>query len=176
MAQTPETPDKKEINFWPYAILGMILTVVMLGVWTIKVAVSNPVQESDVYMMKYQDVDANINEILAKQEAFFSKYRIDLNGNKLQMGENRVRVLIVRKNDDSAVESAEIIAKVTRPTTNREDIELKNFRFEGGRYVSEPFELKKPGRWNIQVKVAIGSDVAYETYKTYIPLPSGEAQ
>lgn len=173
MAQTPDTPEKKrEVNYWPYAIVGMILTVVMLGIWTIKVAVSNPVQESDAYMMKYQDVDENINEIMAKQEAFFAKYRIDLEGNKLRLGTNRVQVVVVRKNDGTPVEEAKIVAKVTRPTSNREDIVLQNFQRDRDVYVSEPFELKKPGRWNIQVKVVIGDDEGYRTYKSFIPLPS----
>lgn len=177
MANHPETPEtKKEVNYWPYAIVGMILTVVMLGIWTIKVAVSNPVQESDAYMMKYQDVDENINEILAKQQAFFAKYDIDLSANKLHLGENRVVVAVSGKNDGAPVPDATIVGKVTRPTTNREDIELKNFVFRDGRYVSEPFELKRAGRWNIQVQVKIGPDVGYTTYKTFIPVPSGANQ
>ena len=165
---------KKEINYWPYAVVGMILTVVMLGIWTIKVAVSNPVQESDAYMMKYQDVDENINEILMKQQAFYAKYDIDLSGNKLHLGQNRVVVTVTEKKDGAPVPEATIVGKVTRPTTNREDIKLQHFEYRDGRYVSEPFELKRPGRWNIQIKVTIGPDVAYKTYKTFIPVPSQE--
>jgi hypothetical protein len=80
-----KSEKKEEINYWPYAIVGMILTVVLLGIWTIKVAVSNPVQLDNSYMMTYQDVDENINEILAKQQAFDARYSVDLSRNVLMM-------------------------------------------------------------------------------------------
>ncbi len=159
--------SKKEINYWPYAIVGMILTVVVLGIWTIKVAVSNPVQVERSYMMSYQDVDENINEILAKQRAFEAKYNIDLSQNRLKIGQNRVKIVLMDK-AGNPVESAKIVAIVTRPTTLKEDIELKNFESRHGEYLSEPFELKRQGRWNIEVKVVIGEDVGFKTYKTFV--------
>jgi len=159
---------RKEINYWPYAILGMILTVVLLGIWTIKVAVDNPVQESDDYMMQYQDVEENINEILAKQKAFFARYDVDLSMNRLHLGENRVRVKVTEKKGHEPVSDAKIYAVVTRPTTKKYDKILDRFSFEEGLYVSDPFALKRIGRWNIQVRVTIGKDVGYAKYKTFV--------
>jgi len=159
--------DNKEVNYWPYAIVGMILTVVILGIWTIKVAVSNPVQLERSYMMAYQDVDENINEILARQRTFESKYRVDMSGNRLRLGENRVRIRVTDK-EGGPVEHAGIFAIVTRPTTSREDIELKTFDYQSGEYVSEPFELKRKGRWNVEIKIEIGDDVGFVTYKTFV--------
>jgi nitrogen fixation protein FixH len=162
-----EQDKKPETNYWPYAIVGMILTVVLLGIWTIKVAVSNPVQEDRSYMMKYQDVDANINEILAQQRAFDAKYTIDLSMNRLHTGQNRVQVEVREKNGQPA-DVNEIVAVVTRPTSAKEDIELKSFSEENGRYVSQPFELKRGGRWNIEVRVKTDSGTGFKTYKTFV--------
>jgi nitrogen fixation protein FixH len=162
-----KSEKKEEINYWPYAIVGMILTVVLLGIWTIKVAVSNPVQLDNSYMMTYQDVDENINEILAKQQAFDARYSVDLSRNVLKVGRNRIEI-VVRSNAGAPVENAGIVAVVTRPTTTKEDIELKTFEHKGALYVSEPFELKRGGRWNIQVRVTIGDDVGFKTRKTFV--------
>ncbi len=162
-----EKREKKEINFWPYAIVGMILTVVMLSAWTIKVALKNPVQLDNSYMMKYQDVDENINEILAKQRQFRSKYDVALNGNQFTVGSNRVTVEIFDKKG-VPVEGAKIAALVTRPDTTEFDVELKNFSLKGGKYLSEEFNISRSGRWNIVVRVNIGKDEGFEKYKTFI--------
>ena len=163
-----ESPKKSELNFWPYAILGMILTVVLLGIWTVKIAIKNPVQEDTRFMMKYQDVDENINEILVKQKQFDAKYRVDLSQNRLDIGENRVKI-IVQDQEGHPIKDAKIIAMITRPTTSKDDIILKSFEMiESGVWVSKPFVLERGGRWNIEVKIEIGDDVGYQTYKTFV--------
>jgi nitrogen fixation protein FixH len=159
--------DKKETNYWPYAIVGMILTVVALGIWTIKVAVTHPVQESNDYMMKYQDVDENINEILAKKRAFDARYTIDLSENRLQEGKNRIVVMVSDK-AGNPIQGAKVIAIVQRPTTNAQNIEIENFSFSEGRYHSPTFQLEGKGRWNIEVKVVIGDTTGYQTWKTFV--------
>jgi nitrogen fixation protein FixH len=160
--------EKKEYNFWPYAIVGMILTVVMLGIWTIKIAVKNPVQESRAYMMKYQDVEENINELIARQKAFEAKYSIDMSQNRLRIGKNVVRIKVTDKKSGAPVVNAKIFAIVTRPTTSKEDIRLETFTYKDGLYESEPFELSREGRWNIQTKVTVGDDVGFTTYKAFV--------
>jgi nitrogen fixation protein FixH len=163
-----EKRPNEERNYWPIAITGMILTVVLLGIWTVKIAVKNPVQESNAYMMKYQDVDENINEILAKQKAFDARYTIDLSANRLKVGQNRVVVRVLDKSG-APVEGAKVVAIVQRPTTNEYNIDLDTFFYANGEYVSPPFELKGLGRWNIQVKVQVGDDkVGFKTWKTFV--------
>ena len=159
--------NKKEINYWPYAIIGMILTVVILGIWTIKVAVNNPVQLDNSYMMKYQDVDEKINDILAKQKIFDSKYIINLDMNKLKVGKNKI-VISLTDIDGNMVKNPNITAVVTRPTTTKYDILLKKFTHDNNLFVSEDFEIKNGGRWNIEVRVKIGEDIGYKTYKLFV--------
>ncbi|WP_456322157.1 FixH family protein [Hydrogenimonas sp.] len=164
-----KSEEKKDINYWPYAIVGMILTVVVLGAWTIKIAVNNPVQESRTYMMNYQDVEENINELIARQKAFEKKFTIDMSQNRLHLGKNVLRIRIVDNETHRPVPNAEILAIVTRPTTSRQDIRLETFTYKkDGFYVSEPFELTREGRWNVQVRVTIGDNVGFTTYKSFV--------
>jgi len=160
--------SKKEINYWPYAIIGMILAVVALSIWTIKVALKNPVQLDNSYMMKYQDVDENINEIIEKQKIFNSKYEIDLSANKLKIGKNKISINLISKDSNNSIKNPKIVAIVTRPTTSKYDIHLNEFRLNDKHYTSEEFELKSIGRWNIEVKVQIGDDIGYKTLKQFV--------
>jgi len=162
-----ESPEKKEINFWPYAIVGMILTVVMLSAWTIKVALKNPVQLENSYMMKYQDVDENINDILEKQRLFDTKYSISLDSNRLKPGKNRIEVRVSDKSG-RAVGGAKITVLLTRPDSTQYDVELKEFDYMEGRYLSEEFTLQKRGRWNIVAKVELGNDEGFKKYRTFV--------
>ncbi len=162
-----ESPKKKEINFWPYAIVGMILTVVMLAAWTIRIAMKNPVQLENSYMMKYQDVDENINEILEKQRLFDAKYRIVLDSNRFKLGTNLVQVGVLSK-EGIPVAGAKITVLITRPDSTQHDIKLKKFTYKNGTYYSEEFTLKKSGRWNIVTKVELNGDEGYKKYKTFV--------
>jgi nitrogen fixation protein FixH len=163
----PES-EKKETNYWPYAITGMILTVVMVGIWTIKIAVKNPVQESNAYMMSYQEVDSDINKILASQKAFDEKYRIDLSSNRLHEGEGNRVVIVVTDRAGDPVPGAKIKAIVQRPVTNRQNIDLEAFAYENGRYVSQPFAIHGKGRWNIQVRVTLDGVTGFKTWKSFV--------
>jgi len=159
--------EKEEVNFWPYAIVGMILTVVMLSAWTIKVALKNPVQLENSYMMKYQDVDENINEILRKQRAFDEKYSVSLDGNRLQLLRNRVRVVLT-DGAGAPVKGAQIVALVTRPDSVEHDVRLDEFTMDADGYLSGLFDLPKKGRWNIVVRIKVGDDEGFKTYKTFV--------
>jgi hypothetical protein len=54
-------------------ILGFLAVGVTLSYWTVKSASSIPVQESNNYMMKYQQADMNINEIIKRKALFDHK-------------------------------------------------------------------------------------------------------
>ena len=70
--------DNKQTTYWPYMILGFFILGITLGYWTIKSVSSMPIQKSNEYMMKYQSVDLNFNEIMEKQAAFDKAYKIEL--------------------------------------------------------------------------------------------------
>ena len=68
----------KEKTYWPHMILGFLILGMTLSYWTVKTASSVPVQESNEYMMKYQEADININEILESKAKFDQSYTIEL--------------------------------------------------------------------------------------------------
>ncbi len=158
--------SKKEINYWPYAILGIIGTVVFLSVWTIRIAIHNPVEESNDYMLKYQEVDENINEILEKKANFDRKYRIDLNGNHLKLGENRVSLKVTDR-QGRPVGDLNVTVVVQRPNTNRDNITLQA-SYHNGRYETPAFKISKIGRWNIDVRAAKGDAVGFAKWKSFV--------
>ncbi len=80
--------NKKEANYWPHAIVLSIFFVIGLCVWTVKVAIENPVEEDYSYFLKYQTVNAEINKILINEEAFNKKYDVVLANDNFIIGKN----------------------------------------------------------------------------------------
>ena len=68
----------REKTYWPHMIFGFLAIGITLGYWTVKSAVSVPVQESNEFMMKYQQADMNINEITKRKALFDQNYKIEL--------------------------------------------------------------------------------------------------
>ena len=54
---------KKERNYWPHAIVTVLIFMVFACAMVVKIAMDNPVQMDSFYLDKYQQVDENINEI-----------------------------------------------------------------------------------------------------------------
>ncbi|NLU35296.1 MAG: hypothetical protein GXX07_10075, partial [Wolinella succinogenes] len=52
----------REKNFWPLGIFLVTMTVVGMIIWTVNLALKNPVELDNSYMSYYQQVDSNINE------------------------------------------------------------------------------------------------------------------
>ena len=151
-----------EKNFWPHAIVGLIIFGVILGVWTIKETMKYPVEMDNSYMLNYHKVDANINEILKNQKIFDKNYDLNLLSKKIAVGKNRFEIIIKDKNGNF-IKNAKVNILVTRPETTKYDkkIEAENI---DGKYVAE-FNLNKEGRWNFIVKTKIGKITGYKTYK-----------
>lgn len=62
--------SEKKKTYWPHMIVGFLFLGITLGYWTVKTASKMPVQESNEYLMKYQQADININDILEKKSTF----------------------------------------------------------------------------------------------------------
>nr|MBL0720978.1 hypothetical protein [Sulfurovaceae bacterium] len=82
--------NKKEISYWPHMIVGFLFLGISLGYWTIKTAMSLPVQETNDYMMKYQETDININDIIKSKQAFDKLYTISITGVKTMVMTNNI--------------------------------------------------------------------------------------
>lgn len=112
--------QKSEKNYWPHFIVGLVIFAAILGVWTIKAAIDNPVELDNSYMLNYHAVNEDINEILKKQQIFDRKYEIVLLSPKISYGENEI-VLLLKDKEGNVVKDGEIKILLTRPDTTRFD-------------------------------------------------------
>jgi hypothetical protein len=176
----------KNKTYWPHMILGFLIVGVTLGYWTVQHAISLPVQESNDYMLKYQEADLNINEIINAKALFDKNYKIDIVNVKRveQELENTKRaksesVVILSKGKNSFfysitdknsvfMKDANITFFLTRPHTVKEDILVKNIPVVDGKFKVDNIELTKPGRYTLQLKAKIGKAIGYSEIPAYL--------
>jgi len=167
-------------------ILGFLLIGITLGYWTVKSATSIPVQESNTFMMKYQQADMHINDILKQKAAFDRRYTIVLTGAEMQLtaiahskvakrersvllkrGENSFRYHIETKAGET-VSDANVTFLLTRPHTDREDFAVRKVPLVGETYLVQGVRVDKPGRYTLQLKVKIGDAIGYASSPAYL--------
>lgn len=149
-------------NYWPHFIIALITFAIALGVWTVKMAIDNPVELDNSYMMKYQDVDENYYKIEQMAKAFDKSYRIKLLNEKLKKGKNRLIFEVLDKKG-KPVKDAQVELLITRPETSKYDKKIRAL-YKNGKYEAE-VNLPLEGRWNIITKVTVGNVYRYVTYK-----------
>lgn len=157
---------KQERNYWPHSIIAMIIACVIACGWTIKIAFDNPVEMDTFYMEKYQQVDQNINEILELQAAFNAQFDLGYSSEKFVLGENSI-VLTLRDKQGNAVENATVTLMLSRPETNQDNKKMNVAQAQKGQYTFGPFEINKPGRWQILSKIEVGDFKGYHKTETY---------
>ena len=176
----------KEKTYWPHMIFGFLALGITLSYWTVKSATSVPVQESNEYMMKYQQADININEILNSKAAFDQRYTIEIVGVKTEMyklenakrakAENSVVLkqgknnftYVVSAKDGVAVSDANVTFLLTRPHSVREDKYLENIPFTDGKFHVSDINISKPGRYTLQLRAKIGEATGYSQLSAYL--------
>ena len=153
---------KKGKNYYLHFISALVLWAFVLGYWTIKNAVENPVQLDDTFMMKYQKVDSDINKIIAKGIAFDKKYTMQLLTKKIHEGKNKLQIKLADKNN-KAIKDASLTVLVTRPVSKKYDkkqtIKVKNS------IVSIDVNIDKPGRWNVILRAKVDNLERFQLYK-----------
>jgi len=180
---------KNQNRLWFAIVMGMLAFGIGMVIWTVKQAVSLPVQESNDFMLKYQQADMNINSILENKAKFDAKYTIELQNKelidldeeyqninakrkqekpvKLSMGENIFSYKIQEKNG-KPVENANFTFLLTRPFTRTEDQKEDNVTIRNGLYVTKAFNLKNKGRYTLAVKATINGLTGYLTTPAYL--------
>ncbi|MGP1580045.1 MAG: FixH family protein [Wolinella sp.] len=145
----------KQRNFWPMGIVLITMSVVAMIIWTIVVALRNPVELDNSYMSHYQHVDSNINEIQKAQKHFWSLYEIPAFNRKVAMElREGLEFRLLHKGDSTGITGAKITLRLTRPHTAHEDIEPgEAFEREAGHYVTPAIYFPKPGRWILQMMI-----------------------
>ena len=178
---------KNEKTYWPHMILGFLFIGVTLGYWTVKHAIEMPVQEVNEYMMKYQDADIGINDILEKKQVFDKMYTIKLNdvemmvmtdnvnsnipqpnAVKLRKGKNHFSYTVTKK-DGTIVSDAQVSFLLTRPHTRKDDVMVDKVPFQDDMYVTPEFNIQKPGRYTLQFRAKIDENtVGYSEERAYL--------
>ena len=176
----------KEKTYWPHMILGFLALGITLSYWTVKSATSVPVQESNEYMMKYQQADININEILNSKATFDQRYTIEIVDVKkvivelenakrakeetsvvLKQGKNSFTYVVSAK-DGVAVSDVNVTFLLTRPHSVREDKYVENIPFIDGKFQVNDIDIEKAGRYTLQLRVKIGENTGYSQIPAYL--------
>ena len=155
-----------EKNYWPHAIVGIILGMVAACGWMIKIAMDNPVEMDTFYMEKYQKVDENINTILELQEKFDARFALTYSTDTFVMGQNTITLTLKTKNQEP-IKDARFVVMLSRPETNKKNKELPLLKSDNGEYTFGPFEIDKPGRWQILSKIKIGEFMGYHKTEAF---------
>jgi len=175
----------KQKSYWPHMILGFLIVGITLSYWTVKSASSLPVQESNEFMMKYQQADKHINDILAQKARFDKKYKIEIEAktvmhkieNSKAFKELRSVILKEGKNsfvyhvtdlDNRPVSDANVTFLLTRPHTTQDDLLITNIPLKGERYIVEDVNISKPGRYILQLRAQVGNAIGYSEVPAYL--------
>jgi hypothetical protein len=157
-------------KYWPYMILGFLAIGITLGYWTIKNTISLPVHESNEFMQKYQDADKDANEIIESQLRFNQKYNVSFNG--LEKSDfkpkflkrkphqyyvlnevNNLTIKVTPKSGNS-VEKMDMVALLTRPQTELDDVDLNVTKAGNGVFELKDFKVAKLGRYIVRLKIS----------------------
>ncbi len=173
-------------TYWPHMIVGFLMLAIVLGYWTIKAASSMPVQETNDYMMKYQESDMNINEILVSKQQFDKNYLIKLtdvetmvmtdniHSNRpqpdpvrLAMGANHFSYTVTDK-AGKVVNDAKVSFLLTRPHSVADDLMIEIVENKGGKYITPNLNISKPGRYTLQFRAVTGKGTGYLSTEDYL--------
>jgi len=178
--------NNKEKTYWPHMILGFLALGITLSYWTVKSASSLPVQESNQYMLKYQQADMSINEIIKKQQLFDKDFSIvmlnaktimlDIDNAKrtkkeksvvLKRGKNTFSYRIMSKND-ILPNDVNVTFLLTRPHSISEDILVKDISQINGEYIIRDINISKAGRYILQLRAKVGEAIGYSEIPAYL--------
>ncbi len=156
---------------WPWIIVLSILGVVGLSWWTVRIAVSNPVQMSDLDMQDYHHFDRDINKIIRAKIAFDKKYDLTYVTEQFDTGSAIVKFRIVTKAGEP-VDDANLTMRITRPGTHEFDQEVAVADVTDGVYTFAETTLPKPGRWDILLHARVGENERYLNLKADTRYPN----
>lgn len=149
---------------WPWIIGLSIIAVIGFSVATVGIAMKNPVEMSDYGMQSYHSYDDNVNDIIKAKIAFDQNYTIEFLTPQIQ---EKKSVLVYKVSDKTGntIDNAKIDVVLTRPNTDKFDLNLSNPTVTDGKYTFNEVDLPKVGRWDILAKVSIGDKQRYFNLK-----------
>ena len=153
-------------TYYPHVVVGMIFGCIIACGYTIKIAIDNPVEMDTSYMQKYQQVDQNINQLLELQEKFSAQFDLGYSTETFVMGQNTLTLKLTNKKGE-AINNASIVMMLSRPDSNKDNKEFKPTSINNGEYTFGPFDISKPGRWQILSKIEVGAFKGYLKNEAY---------
>lgn len=150
-------------NYWPHGIAVMLILGVIACAWTIKIALDNPVEMSNMFMQKYQNVDDNINDILLSERKFDSIYQFKIINNQLKVGNNNLSFEL--KKGSIFINNATIKALITRPETTKFDTHIDNIAIENSFYKLSDINISKEGRWIIRLQIDVDGLIVFKDFE-----------
>lgn len=149
---------------WPVIISLSIIGIIGASVWTVKMAINNPVEMSDYGMQNYHEYDRDANDIINAKVAFDQKYIVKFLTGQISEKDSVISYKVTDK-AGNGIDDAKIKVILTRPDTTKDDVELENPTVENGVYQFPSVKLNKPGRWDIMAKISVGNDQRYYNLK-----------
>ncbi|MFK5969314.1 MAG: FixH family protein [Candidatus Marithrix sp.] len=148
---------------WPIGITLSTMAVIWACIYTIMIALDNPVRMDNSFSKKYYNVDKNINKFLLEQIEFSKHYSVSLINKQLKEKDTLKFKLV--SNDNSKVESAKLKVTLTRPDTAQHDIKIESTSDKDGNILINVPKLNFEGRWNIFTSITTGELKGYYNLK-----------
>jgi len=156
---------------WPWIVVGSILGIVGLSYWTVRIAMNNPVQMSDLDMQDYRHFDHDANAIISAKIAFDNKYRVEYVTETFKSDGATVRFKVLTR-EGEPVNDANVSVRLTRPGTHDFDREINMVSVADGVYTFETVTLPKEGRWDVLTRIVAGDDQRYLNLKADTRYPN----
>jgi hypothetical protein len=156
---------------WPWIVVGSILGVVGLSYWTVRIAMDNPVQLSDLDMQDYHHFEHDANAIITSKIAFDKKYDVEYITQDFKPEGATVKFRLTSSTGEP-VNDANITVRLTRPGTHEYDRTVGIKQVEDGVYRFETVTLPKEGRWDILTSIQVGNTQRYLNLKADTRYPN----
>ena len=155
---------KSNGRIWPYAI-GLSITLVFgFCVATIVVTQTANIQESDAYMLKYQDADAKANDLIEAKIAFDKQYNVSFISKEITTEYSTFKYSVSDKNGNT-LDNAKLTLAISRPETDEFNEKFETPIIKDKIYSFNDVKFSKPGVWNLLLKVEVGEDYRFYDVK-----------
>jgi hypothetical protein len=162
----PQNQVSKNMNFWPYVIVIMLILSTIASVWTIDIAIKNPVQDANILLDNYHKVDKNINEILISNIEFNKKYELSYTSSKFEDSTLNLKIKVLEiESSLHKTENIDFKVLLTRPETQKFDkfLELDRLDKQTDEFIFKEENIQREGRWIIFISTKADNKIGRKT-------------